>query len=207
MKIRNGFVSNSSSSSFIVAVTKPMASVYDVKNEFYYKNKKVVLTTDKVYQEENARGVSYDYGDTKISLGDASAMIAGQLQRQKPMTKKQVIEEVSCGYFDGIPEWHYDTPANKFRNEYRQKFGHDIMDDAADKVQQKKYWDMQEKEWADNKKATKAAAKKVVDAFMKENKGKKFFVLTFSDNDGEISGIMEHGDALRNVPHITVSYH
>jgi hypothetical protein len=101
MKIRTGFVSNSSSSSFIVGfqqIPRSAGEVLDILG---------------------------------ISSGDIAYRIFEDIQNSKPATKKQIKDVISGGYFDGYPMMDYNRrdEASLFRIEFNEKNGKDVYDD------------------------------------------------------------------------------
>jgi len=52
-----------------------------------------------------------------------------------------------------------------------------------------------------NKKIAKSDAK----AFMDDNKGAFFAILSYADENGETT--LEHGNIFRKLPHVTISHH
>lgn len=92
MKIRKGFVSNSSSSSFILALDKKPKSVSEMKEllfgdaEFYY---------DPYYDESS----SYFQNRTeKYPTKTVAKTVFEDIKDQKPMTLEDIAEELSSGW-------------------------------------------------------------------------------------------------------------
>lgn len=50
-------------------------------------------------------------------------------------------------------------------------------------------------------------AEKDLQNFVEDTKDCKYYVVEYSDNDGESQSIMEHGDVFRNIPHMRISHH
>lgn len=193
MKVRYGFVSNSSSSSFIIAFILKPNGEYELEkmlfgprpdNESYplYKN-------------------PYYYPDEEGSVeGWRSDIIANivwrELKHQQPMTREQVIEEVRSGYFPGHPDCNFDGD-----DEF------DIEEGDSEEVKKQKeegqraYWDSKRKETDD-------AAADCLDKFMETlPEGAQLFTFEYSDNDGEMFQAMEHGDLFRRFQNIKISKH
>jgi hypothetical protein len=97
MKIRNGFVSNSSSSSFVVAFT----SVPETKKELI-----------KMLFDEEQQFVSPCYCDNMVAVSDAAARVLSDLENDTPLSRIEAIRVLSSGYHDRI-EVNYD----KYRDE------------------------------------------------------------------------------------------
>jgi len=89
MKTRNGFVSNSSSSSFIVGFKEIPKSVEELQKLLFGDSCCIAA-----------------YGDT-VSAKHAAEFIFGDLQRQKPSSPEDVVKEVQGGYFPGYPNMNY----------------------------------------------------------------------------------------------------
>lgn len=199
MKTRNGFVSNSSSSSFIIA--------FDKQPKYSEEVWKAMFPTD----EDIKRGVPSPYDwNADVDCGTASTLVWQQIEKQKPLTKAQMLKELNSGCFEGYPDiWNrnLDEETRRIRDEYQKLSGLDVYDKGADPKWTKKYSAAQEKVWKEEHKLVRAAAKALFDREYPRFKGKKVFVVSFSDNDGGVFTTMEHGQAFRNIPHIRISHH
>jgi hypothetical protein len=94
MKVRAGFVSNSSSSSFVVG--------------FPYKPKTVEELRYRLFGDKELFPGYYD--DVEFPTSQIAEVVFRDLNQQEPMNQQEVLEEIRSGYFDGHPEfsYHYD---------------------------------------------------------------------------------------------------
>jgi hypothetical protein len=42
---------------------------------------------------------------------------------------------------------------------------------------------------------------------MQDNKDRFFVILSYSDNDGELDSVMEHGNIFQNLSHVVINKH
>jgi hypothetical protein len=89
MKIRNGFVSNSSSSSFIVIFPRIPKSAKDVKNMLFKPNQKIY------------KGL---YDDDKYTIEEVAETVWKDIQEQKVNDIELAIDELSRLSYDGDSE-------------------------------------------------------------------------------------------------------
>jgi hypothetical protein len=89
MKIRTGFVSNSSSSSFILALVKKPSSFEEVHALMFPEGPTSIM--------------AYDSCGTFTSTEIAQAIFA-DLQATEPLTEEQVIEAFNQGHISGDPD-------------------------------------------------------------------------------------------------------
>lgn len=203
MKTRSGFVSNSSSSSFIVAFSKKVKTKEDVLKEMFPKGERAVIC-------------EYGWDDDSKSLDSLTAaeLVFDQISKNKPLSKQQIIESISSGYFEGFPEYDFYSDkeeSRKIEKEHRDKYGIDIRDEKANKEMYKKWNKALQKEWGEHDAKIREAAK----LFYKNHKhlfeGKVVYAVEFGDNHGPCHGptgnIMENGDAFDALPHVVVSNH
>lgn len=163
MKIRNGFVSNSSSSSFIVAFPE------------------IPYTTGETHDMMFSKPITiqpYDFGTSSFNVAD---QVFRDIDKQEPITREKAIEILTEGYVLGQPE--YESAPDDLS--LKEKIEH--YDKYEEKLQK----------WAE----------KEFDQFVSENPNAVIFNFKYSDNDGDFSVVMEHGEIFHELPHIQVCNH
>lgn len=180
MKIRTGFVSNSSSSSFVIAFPHKPESVEDLKEMMFGK------------QEWHYAGFYGEEDETDFPTQTIVETVFKDIGKEA--TPEEVYESIRNGWFDPylIPEMfpgHYDS-FEKTRGLTFEK----------DKDEMNRIW--KEAESINNKRA-----KNIADAFRKGFKDQYIVVLSYSDNDGRLYTILEHSNVFYRLDHIRTSYH
>jgi len=100
MKTRQGFVSNSSSSSFILSIAKKPESIAEMQTllfkdkEFYY---------DPYYDGDSGY---FSNRTEKYPASQVAETVFDDIRDQKPMSAEQVAEEMSSGWLDGGPDYN-----------------------------------------------------------------------------------------------------
>lgn len=177
MKIRNGFVSNSSSSSFIVGFEKVPESIEEMKN--------LLFGDEKQYKIYNWQG----YADT----WQMAQIVFQDLTKSTPLNKEKIItllEEIKMDDLEestikvNIKKWPSAIPWN----------------DEETSEEKDKKWDIYISEITELAKAIYLFSIKPL-----ENK-LTFYGFSYSD-DSELGSIMEHGRIFRNLPHIIIGQH
>lgn len=213
MKIRNGFVSNSSSSSFIVVFDRKPESIEDVEKQLNLGRGVVFcdsfLTASEVativFSDINYNTVDQDFIECLENLfaeflnayaptrnvfycSGYNELVNSQVAKYVPESSKSLLDEYwkaksECAKLDISL---YGNCSEEKRKSLWEKY---------DKVSELS-WDLAQK-----------LAKESVKDFLKKNEGKFIFVTEYRDNDGPSQATMEHGNVFRNLENIQISHH
>lgn len=178
MKIRTGFVSNSSSSSFIVALPHKPKDVEALKTMLFGKQE-------------------WHYAGYYCEEQDASTQVIAEnvfKKIEKKATKKAILESISQGWFSSYMDFLPGYTSCYDDLEYNSL-------DRKDKDYEKKRDAIYKKHEIENDKR----AKDIAESFRESNKDKFITVMSFSDNDGE--AVEEHSGIFSRVESIRTSYH
>lgn len=181
MKIRRGFVSNSSSSNFIVAFAHKPKSVDDLKEMMFGK------------QEWHYPGI-YGGGVTDISTQRIAEAVFKDLKGKRKATKKQMFESIRNGYFGSylipslMPGIHKsDTTGLNWQDE-------------EDREEIQRIW--KESEEINDKRATAIA-----ECFRKGHDDEWITTLNYADEEGSFDSILEHSGIFERLDYIITSCH
>ena len=182
VKIRNGFVSNSSSSSFIVAIPKDISSKEDLQS--YLFGDRGWYYNVNAWHENDTPG---------WPIETVMQTVYTDWCNSKPLTLDEMVDEYSSGYTD-----EYEQAEQIVKEEYGVKGFWDLGKDDYMEA-----WERQRDELRN------LAIDKIL-KFVKDNNDiliKNFYKFEYSDNDGELHSALEHGDLFDNVPHLRISHH
>jgi hypothetical protein len=181
MKIRNGFVSNSSSSSFVVVFPREPKSATDVKD---------ILFKDEKYFYD-----PYD-SSTKWTTEKVSEIVWKDICNQKKNDIETALEVMeSYGYGDS------DAPDY---DKYGIVWGSDDYDEKIEKYEndciiyaKKKFKELYN--------PRKEKLRKLNDESYEPCDA--LYIFEYSDNDGSLNCAMEHGNLFNKLKHYRISKH
>ena len=181
MVTRIGFVSNSSSTSFVAAFTHKPKSVQDLKEMMFGK------------QEWHFTGIfgGENHG-TDVSTQKIAEIVFADIKREA--TKKQIYESIRNGWFYSymIPEIFpgiYDNGDETADLRYPEdKEEIERLYKIADQINDKR-------------------AKAIAEAFSDHNEDKYIVVLQYWDDEGEWGSILEHTNIFQRLDNIGTRYH
>ena len=186
MKIRKGFVSNSSSSSFVVAFPKKPESVEELQQMMFGKQQwHYVSFYDSEYSEE----------DPDVPVSDIVPAVFAKIGERASC--EEVYDSIRGGYFG-----HYIDPemfpgyANYFDEEEDYW---EIASGGSEEARKKR-----EEIWKKHEKINDERAEAIARAFY-ENNENYIVIMEFSDNAGE--SVEEHSNIFARLEHIRTSYH
>lgn len=196
MKIRQGFVANSSSSSFLLGLDRKPRSIRELQK---------LLFGDMEYLQ---------YYENSYKTKDVATIIFKDLRKARPLSTRRIAGVVDSGYFPGYPDrWNRKRPSDRLKRQFHEQFPeYDDKYWEMDKITNKMAKQLAEKIHLVNKKERaedEAELEKAVDKYMRQSvlpkfKGKKVYTLEYAD---DTHGHIEHGDVFSNIPHIRISHH
>jgi hypothetical protein len=196
MKIRTGFVSNSSSSSFIVAFQRIPQNVDELR---------VMMFGDRKTHAEVDEPVS-----TYVLADIVWSDLQGQLGT-KGLTRDEIAKRIAGGGFPGEPSFdYYRKPVRKADSAFQRRFGKNPWDEGLtieEKMEKIKIRELDHLIQEIYDRDVLQSASVVADRFLTRTKGATVFFLEFSDNEGGAQAELEHGDCFANFEHIRVSHH
>jgi len=208
VKTRKGFVSNSSSSSFIVAFEKVPDALHEVFELMFDKDEKVIDLYDSKYDTTTIAQIVYRDIQRIMDDTDPTPFSERYTKEGKIISEEELAKHIATGSFDGMPEsmWNDRNRESEKLTRQARKEGVDNpwTDDKWKELIKKAY----DKEWKEyDKQTNESAREKVAKPFWEKHRDKTLLVFEYSDNDGSLYSTMEHGDIFNKLPHIRISHH
>ena len=181
MKIRTGFVSNSSSSSFVVLFPKEPKNATDVRDMLFSKSETIYANP-------------YQYGDDEFGwpADQVAETVWKDICGQEKNNFEKAKEMIMSGYLecDGVPD--IDSYQHIQDNRLKWDTYHADMDRFAEK-KMKEFFNLRKL------KLQKLNNEPVVDSVL--------YCFEYSDGGGTYFSALEHGDLFKNLKHIKISNH
>lgn len=177
MKIRNGFVSNSSSSSFVVAFPRIPKDANDVRNMLFSPEEEFFYSP---------------YGDDYYNVIEVANTVWNDICNQIVNDFESAKREFEYGTIDDVDAPNYND--YYYIKDYEKRY--DAYDTAKEEYAKKKI-----KEFFNTRKLKlkKINQEKVDDIAI--------YVFEYSDNDGSYGATLEHGNLFRRLKHVRISKH
>ncbi len=203
MKIRNGFVSNSSSSSFILKLPFYPESVDDIKRMLLGDENPLVLThyDDEGFPTNQVMEIIYN--DVIEAIGT---------RKERPIETID-IEEIQIGQYS-IDDYD-DKVLSEYRTDYKKhKKEYLYYNDLLEKSYSTKDIDEETRRRTINAYYDKLGViedkmkKIIIDSIKKKTLDTDIFItLSYSDNDGSMGAFIEHGGILDPITVQRISHH
>ena len=141
----------------------------------------------ELYYDASKPGSYYNASATVTARRAAEDVFAKIMEQGAPLTIKEMTEEVSHGTLYKS-KWSIGLDISAIYDKFEDKKTGDVDYDAANKVVEKH-------------------ARVIVKNFVKDHKGKYFFIFHYADEDGSFGSIMEHQGLFKKLPSLVISNH
>ena len=202
MKIRQGFVSNSSSSSFLVGFKKKPKTRKELR--------------DIMFGDFKGDIVVCDYA---MDINDIVRRVFSDLKEQRPLTEKQFIEEFNYGFFPGYPKPNFNKSSqlekdfialfNKTlkpgQNPISSFYSNEAQVHPGYKMYRSLMSEVHRIELEIEKSKIHDSAVNYYHQIKHLFEGVEVYKFEYADDAGE--NVLEHGDIFSNLPCVIVSHH
>lgn len=220
MKIRQGFVSNSSSSSFIVVWDKQPTSVDEVKKilfgnaelQSYYD---YTIPTDKLAKIVFNDTTEMDLEQLKEYISETYQLWESQGKYSWYSTGYKADPSLLKEYEDWYIKTHQrveflekklekETTKETRKKKLSRVLNEEVEESEWDRLNNERI-ELQQQLWSSDK--MDKLINDSVEKFLKDNEGKFISHYEYSDNEGEVNCTLEHGGTFDNLEHIRISHH
>lgn len=184
MKVRNNFVSNSSSTSFIVKLPKIPISAEEVR----------IMVFGKEHYD-----IVEPWGDARFSTQVVAETLFEEIQKQKPNDYYRALELAENydgkdqpnldDFCTGKDEKGYKNYDWKSYNEALSRYGEKVMENffSIKRLRKQKLNQLK--------------------GIPQQSEGNVFYIFEFSDNDGTYNATLEHANIFKRIQHLPISNH
>jgi hypothetical protein len=191
MKIKLDFVTNSSSSSFLVAWPNKIEKMDDVLKIIPEEEKASIVFHDAIDQTP----YHLEHGNFDYDFNIVTQAIT-----------EDFIEFILNGYTANIDSYHLVDPIrSKIRRELFRNNNPTI--DEVKKLEDETHKQFKEQYGMDPNELSRKKALKLIKSFMEQNKGKYIYKFHYGDEDGNLYSDLEHNGTFESLSNIQVSHH
>jgi hypothetical protein len=206
MKIRSGFVSNSSSSSFILKLPFYPESVDDMRRMLLGDENPLLLTHygDEGFPTNQIMEIIYN--DVINAIGRDKKRPIDSIDRQEIDISQHNIDD-----FDNKISSKYRTEYNKLKKEFLsayKRWDHSYMDMSLNNLPPEEKWKITDGYLDQMDHIGDKIKDMVIDSIKEKSLDTDIHIsLEYSDNDGSIGAFIEHGGILDPITVTTISHH
>jgi len=230
MKIRNGFVSNSSSSSFIVVWDKKPQSIDEIKNILFGElesfsvygdsidtiklsetifNDTDFATYEQIKSEQDGLFCFNSWGSSTPKWDSVGYYANKKLM---DMYEKEYIDaKYNMEFYEDILKTYSVDEKNSFMRQSKLERVLETTPEITKREKdfheatklKRKYQDI----YYGNSKIMEQMVKESTDKFIEDHKDKFISIYEYSDNDGNLGSTLEHGDVFSNLKSWQINHH
>ena len=201
MKKRSGFVSNSSSSSFLLGFEKLPQSPEELR-ELLWPSETVLECYDYYVAIDEA---------AKIVFHDIKQFLESEDIENKDPAVELMSGSFISEYYD-LPSWASTPETERMKHDYlcveNEMWSMKWPSESASESERATFRKIRDALWDKGRRMHKELADKIYNMWREKNpKITQVIIVEYSDNDSTTSCVLEHGDVFQAIPHLRISKH